>query len=374
MKFNYTQFRYSFSKLFVGILTIIITLINNPVFGQAANHVVISEVAPMGGSSSAFNTGEYIELYNPLTTDVTFDANVVITSGEASGSNAAAWTISLAGKTIKAYGFLLIGDGGVSVTPDINFPTNKNLANSGARSYVQLKSNTAIIDAFGWDPTISSPNCEGTAFQPSSTSSDKKSFERKSGPLATAHDNLGNAWDSNNNSSDFYENTSAKANPQNSSSPIAVNPYNVVAADGPGTVTVSPSIWKFNVPTSLTFVVKPSNNTVKGLKIVKPKLFTWNSSSISVQPNTVSISQSSDTTIFGNFTLTGTDSIVIIIPNVTSMDSTDEFVFPCLTSSDGMVFSPIPVQPKAIVYGLPRKIIGNGRAARQWSMSLAYCP
>ncbi len=354
MKFDNTHNRYPIINIFIGILVSLIVLISNPVFGQAANHVVISEVAPMGGSSSVFNSGEYIELYNPLSTDVTFDANVVITSGEASGSNAAAWTLSLSGKTIKAYGFLLIADGGVSVIPDIPFPSNKNLANSGARSYVQLKSGTAIIDAFGWDPTISSPNCEGTALQPSSTSSDKKSFERKSGATATVHDALGNAWDSNNNSADFFENTSAKANPQNSSSPIAVNPYNVVAADGPGTVTVSPSIWKYNIPTTLTFVIKPANNTLKGLKLVKPKLFTWNSSSISIQPNTVSISQSSDTTIFGNFILTGTDSLIINIPNATSTDSTDEFVIQSLTSSDGASFSPIPVQPKTIVYGLPR--------------------
>ncbi|HVN49714.1 MAG TPA: hypothetical protein VMU30_12945, partial [Bacteroidota bacterium] len=85
-------------------------------FAQPANHVVISEVAPMGGSSSSYTGGEFVELYNPLTTDVTFGPNVQIVSGNTSGTNAAEWQVSLAGKTIKAYGFFLIGESDAAVT------------------------------------------------------------------------------------------------------------------------------------------------------------------------------------------------------------------------------------------------------------------
>ncbi|MCL4551329.1 MAG: phospholipase D-like domain-containing protein [Bacteroidetes bacterium] len=349
-KFNPTNFLKGMIFLFASFMT-------TSVFGQAANHIVISEVAPMGGSSSAFNSGEYIELYNPFSTDVTFGANVKITSGGGTTtSNAAYWTISLAGKTIKGYGFLLIGDGGVAVTPDLLFPSSHNLANSGTRSSVQLMDGVTIIDAFGWDPlSISSPNCEVTAFQPSSTSSDKKSFERKSGVSATSHDTQGNAWDSNDNSKDFFENTPSTANPQNSYSPIAANPYNLSPTKGPGTVTVSPGVWKFNASTTIKFVLKTSSgNVVNGLKIVKPTTFVWDSSLFNVQPNTVNITQSADTTVFNNFTLTGTDSITITIPNVTAADTTDEFTFSILTSSDGASFSSITVQPKTLVYGLPK--------------------
>ncbi len=343
-------------KYFPAVIFLIGSFTSYLLFGQAANHIVISEVAPMGGASSSYNTGEFIELYNPLPTDVTFGENVVITSGEASGSNSAAWTLSLAGKTIKAYGFLLIGDGGTAVTPDAAFPNNKNLANSGTRSYVQLKDGTTVIDAFGWDPSnVFSPNCEGTAFHPSSTASDKKSFERKSGSTATAHDTLGNAWDSNNNSVDFFENISANANPQNSSSPIAKNPYNIPLTNGPGSVTVSPSMWKFDAGTTLTFVVKSLNDTTRGLKLVKPDLFSWDAGSITVQPDTVFFTPLlADTIMFGNFILTGSDSIVITIQDVTAADTTDEFSFSILTSANETTFLPLKTAPRTLVYGLPR--------------------
>lgn len=359
--------KFSQTSRFIETIAIIFLLTSKTIFGQAANHVVISEVAPMGGSSSAFNSGEYIELYNPFSTNITFGANVVITSGEASGSNAAAWTLSLAGKTIKGYGFLLIGDGGVTPTTDVAFPASKNLANSGTRSYVQLKDGATVIDAFGWDPAnVSSPKCETASFQPSNTSSDKKSFERKSGATSTSHDTQGNAWDSNDNSKDFFENTSAQANPQNSSSPIAVNPYNLSPTKGPGTVTVSPSVWKFNASTTLSFVLKTSgSNVVKGLKIVKPSTFTWNANSFATQPNTINKATSGDTTAFTNFSLSGTDSVVVTVPNVTASDSTDEFNLSVLTSSDGTSFNPITTLPKTIVYGSPKtaaaiKIKSNG--------------
>ncbi|MFZ2324039.1 MAG: phospholipase D-like domain-containing protein [Ignavibacteriaceae bacterium] len=344
-------------KFLSFILFFIVISYADNLFAQAANHIVISEVAPMGGASTTFNTGEYIELYNPLPNEVVIGGNVVVTSGEANGTNNAAWTLSLSGKTIKAYGFLLIGDGGVLVTPDAMFPVSKNLANSGARSYIQLKDGGVVIDAFGWDPAaVITPNCEGTALQPSNTTSNKKSFERKSGALAVADDTLGNAWDTNNNSSDFFENTSVQANPQNSSSKIEINPYNITSTNGPGTASITPSIWKFDNPTALRFVIKSADTEINGIAIVRPPLFSWNPANIYAEHPTISITQSGDTTFFNNFSLSGTDSVVIEIPGVTSSDSTDEFTVNILTSTDSVSFYPINVEPKILVYGLPRNI------------------
>ncbi len=348
------------SKISLVLLSFILfcfLFTNENLYAQPANHVVISEVSPMGGASSAFNTGEFIELYNPLPIDVVFGANVIITSGEATGTNSAAWTLSLSGKTVKAYGFLLIGDGGVPVTPDVLFPSSKNLANSGTRSYVQIKDGNTVIDAFGWDPSsVTSPNCEGTAFQPSSTTSDKKSFERKSGPLAVADDTLGNAWDTNNNATDFFQNSAAQSNPQNSLSKIEINPYNIVSTNGPGTASISPLIWKYNNPTELRFVIRSSIDPIIGIQIVKPQLFIWNSNNFISEPNTIVINQNADTTTFSNFTLSGTDSIVIKISNVTATDSTDEFNVNILTSTNGINYNPINILPKTLVYGSPRSI------------------
>ncbi|MBI5463444.1 MAG: hypothetical protein HY966_00645, partial [Ignavibacteriales bacterium] len=347
------------------VVVAILSLLALQAMGQAANHAVISEVGPMAGASSVYNTGEYIELYNPLQTDVTFGANVQIISGNTSGTNAAEWQISLAGKTIKAYGFLLIGDGGV-VGADVAFPASKNLANSGTRSCVQLRDGAAVIDAFGWDqattPLISA---EGTSFKPSSTSSDKKSFERKSGLLVTAPDTLGNAWDSNNNSNDFFENTSANANPQNSSSKIEINPYQVLPSTV-GSAVVAPAQWKFDQPTTLTLIIKTPNDTLRGVRFIKPGIFTWTSSNISVQPATILKSQSGDTTTMTNFALSAADSIVVTISGVVSVDSTDEIAIDVRTSTNGTTFGSIQNLPKTLVYGTPRTVaqvkvkLGNG--------------
>ncbi|MFA6979749.1 MAG: phospholipase D-like domain-containing protein [Ignavibacteriaceae bacterium] len=347
-----------YNKAFSLAIFFLILFLSTLVYGQAANHVVISEVAPMGGSSSVFTGGEFIELYNPFSSDITFGPGVKIVSGSTTATaNAAEWQLSLAGKTIKGYGFLLIGQADAVVTPDVVFPGNKNLANSGIRSGVALLDGAAMIDAFAWDGSTTIPT-EGTKFTPSSTTSDKKSFARKSGSAATANDNLGNAWDSNNNSSDFFECNSATANPQNTSSPIEVNPYNISSINGPGSVSVLPGIWKFNDPTTLTFNIKPSTGEViQGLKIVKPKALTWLSSDFSVLPNTITMAYSADSTVFSGFSLSGTDSIILTISNVTSSDTTAEFTFSISTSSDGITFAPIKLQPKTLIYGAPIPIL-----------------
>ncbi|MFA5805223.1 MAG: phospholipase D-like domain-containing protein [Melioribacteraceae bacterium] len=358
MKLKKTDPMHTFNKIFTGIFFLLILLLSTLVYGQAANHVVISEVTSMGGSSSVFTGGEFIELYNPFSSDITFGPSVKIVSGSTTATaNAAEWQLSLAGKTIKGYGFLLIGQADAVVTPDVVFPGSKNLANSGIRSGVALLDGAAVIDAFAWDGSTTIPP-EGTKFTPSSTTSDKKSFARKSGLAATANDNLGNAWDSNNNASDFFECNSTTANPQNTSSPIEVNPYNISSTNGPGSVSVLPGIWKFDDPTTLTFIIKPSTGEViQGLKIVKPKALTWQSTDFSVLPNTITMVHSADSTMFSGFSLSGTDSIILTISNVTSADTTGEFTFSISTSSDGITFAPIKLQPKTFVYGAPIPIL-----------------
>jgi phosphatidylserine/phosphatidylglycerophosphate/cardiolipin synthase-like enzyme len=341
---------------YVRIVAALLTILPQLVFSQAANHVVISEVAPMGGASTLFNTGEYVELYNPLSVDVTFGPNHQVVSGATpAGTNAAEWQVSLAGKTIKAYGFFLIGDGGVA-NADLAFPASRNLSNSGIRSCVQLRDGATVIDAFGWDPALAPTlSAEGTSFSPSTTSSDKKSFERKSAPLATAHTTTGNAWDSNNNSSDFFENNLTQANPQNSGSPIAVNPYGV-GSPGSGSAYLAPAIWKYNHPTTIRVVFRAFPDTVRALKIVKPSVFTWNAANISVSPATISSFPLGDTVTFSNFVLSGLDSVVLTITSVRSADSTDEFGFAIRSSKNGIAFGSLPTQPTTLVYGSPRPI------------------
>ncbi|MBP8975985.1 MAG: hypothetical protein KBG83_04640, partial [Bacteroidetes bacterium] len=253
---------------------------------QPANHIVISEVAPMGGSSSQYNTGEFIELYNPFSVDFTFGSNVKIVSGATSpGTNAAEWEVSLAEITIKAYGFLLIGDGGVSPVPDLSFPSKKNLSNSGVRSCVQLCDGETVIDAFGWDASTTLL-WETTPFSPSGTTSDGKSFERKSKQSATQGDLNGNSWDSNNNLIDFFQNTASTKNPQNSSSPVESNPFNLLPSDGKGAASVQPAQWFYSNPTALTFSVSSASDTIKAFRFVlSSSILNWNASNVSIEPS-----------------------------------------------------------------------------------------
>ncbi|HOV98207.1 MAG TPA: phospholipase D-like domain-containing protein [Bacteroidota bacterium] len=322
---------------------------------QPANHIVISEVAPMGGKATQYNTGEFIELYNPFSVDVTFGTNVKIVSGATPpGTNAAEWEVSLAGKTIKAYGFLLIGDGGVSPAPDISFPSNKNLANSAARSCVQLRDGETVIDAFGWDASTTLL-CETTPFYPSDKTSDGKSFERKSKQSATQDDSEGNAWDSNNNSIDFFQNSASTKNPQNSSSAIEINPYNLVPSDGKGAASVQPAQWFYSNPTELTFSLSSASDTIKAFRFVlSSSILNWNASNVSVVPSSAVLSFSGDTVIVSNIVIIGNDSAIVTIQSVTAVDTTTELSFGVSTSLDGIVFKNLLVQPSTLIYGSPR--------------------
>lgn len=125
-------------------------------------------------------------------------------------------------------------------------------------------------------------------------------------------------------------------------------------ASGPGTVSLSPAVWKFDAKTNLNFVFKPAGGLITGIKIVKPNLFYWAKENVTILPGSANVNQSGDTLSFNNFSISGSDSIVINISNVTSSDSTDEFSIPVLTTSNGSIYAAVNSIPKTIVYGIPR--------------------
>ena len=125
-------------------------------------------------------------------------------------------------------------------------------------------------------------------------------------------------------------------------------------AMGPGSASIAPARWKFNAFTSLQIVFKPQADTLLGLRIRKPGPINWSGANIVVQPNTAVKTQSGDTTTITNFTLKGTDSLVITISQATAADTTGEFTADIASSKDGVSFLPIQTQPKTLVYGNPR--------------------
>ncbi|MEW5799182.1 MAG: phospholipase D-like domain-containing protein [Bacteroidota bacterium] len=299
-------------------------------YSQTATHVMISEVSPMKGGSTAFDTGEFIELYNPLPTDIVFGANVQIVSGNTSGTNAAEWQASLSGKTIKAYGFLLIADAGVAGR-DVNFPASKNLANSGIRSCVQLRDGATVIDAFAWDASTSLLG-EGTRFTPSGTTSDGKSFERKSSSTATTPDAFGNAWDTNNNASDFFQNASAASNPQNSLSPIEVHSFST-GGDGSGSATISPSLYQRSEAKNFSITLVGTDTTkLDSVVFIIPKGWTWGGTVGSLTKSGAGFASSSitingDTIFLGKSAVTNADTGFITIQNFQAPDTAGTFEF-----------------------------------------------
>jgi phosphatidylserine/phosphatidylglycerophosphate/cardiolipin synthase-like enzyme len=320
---------------------------------QSASHIMLSEISPMKGSSSQFNTGEFVELYNPFSYDVTFGANVALVSGNTPpGTNAAEWQVSLSGKTIRAYGFFLIGDGGVAGA-DVPFPSSKNLSNSGVRSCVQLRDGATILDAFAWDASTTLSG-NGTRFTPSSVSSDGKSFERKSSATATGPDALGNAFDTGNNATDFFENTAANANPQNSSSPIEINPFKT-SGDGSGKATIIPSTVQRNA--TVSFSMRFTGLGIDSVTLLLPAQFSWSKNILNVTRTVGSVSHGTeslvgDTLCFGALNLGAEDTLVVTIASVTVPDSSATFSFKVRSAAVGGIPTPLATMPMVSVYGI----------------------
>ncbi len=320
------------------------------VYAQGAKHVVISAVAPMGGNSSSFDTGEFVELYNPLPSDVTFGPNVQIVVGNTTTStNPGQWQLSLSGMTIKAFGFFLIADHGVTTAPDVSFPSGKNLVNSSTRSCVQLRDGANVIDAFGWDPSGTTLTPEGTAFQPSSTTANGKSFERRSGPTATADDTLGNAWDTNDNSKDFFENTASSTVIHNSSSPVEINPYSTPGS-GIGSAWISPSTVSAGQTRTFTIhLAGYESDTLSTVVVIIPPTFAWpmNAGSVSLSGGgfaSAAVTVSEDSVFIAGAAITSADTAVIQLVSVTAPDSVVREYFVVQTAVAGAVPSAIQDQ------------------------------
>ena len=212
--------------LFAALMIFSIT---GNLFGQIANHIVISEVYGGGGNSGSTWKNDFIELYNPTTAPISIN-DWSVQYASATGSWSAGNITPLTG-TIAPHGFFLIqesqGAGGTT-----NLPTpdaTGSLALSGTQGKVALvKSTTAItsksdpnvIDFVGYGATN---EYEGTGGAPAL--SNTTSTERKASSTSTAttlalggsEASMGNGYDSDNNANDFVAQTAI--NPQNSASP-----------------------------------------------------------------------------------------------------------------------------------------------------------
>jgi phosphatidylserine/phosphatidylglycerophosphate/cardiolipin synthase-like enzyme len=125
---------------------------------------------------------------------------------------------------------------------------------------------------------------------------------------------------------------------------------------GIGTASISPSLLKFDVPTSLQFVVKPGTDTINAVRIVKPLLLNWNPAQVTISPDTATKSVFGDTAEFSNLSLKGGDSLVVSFLSATAMDSTDIVPIMVQTRKGTSPFGRISLLPQMLVYGSPRPI------------------
>lgn len=199
-----------------------------------ATHIVISEVYP--DAVDEYN-GEWVELYNPTSNDLNIQGWDIV--DEAGTIEATLPT----GSSIPAYGHFLIADGGWSTNASDN--PNGILADvedemalvNDDDAIILRDANDVIVDTFGYG--------EGTTEYENTPGPDpaqQQSCERKAQASSTeasmapggADENLGNAYDTENNANDFVLHTAfANVVPENSSD----------IESPPGPVGYKPSGW-----------------------------------------------------------------------------------------------------------------------------------
>jgi phosphatidylserine/phosphatidylglycerophosphate/cardiolipin synthase-like enzyme len=196
---------------------------------QLIAHVVISEVYGGGGNSGSVWKNDFIELYNPADTSVSLDGWSV---QYIAATGAGTWKMTNLSGIIAPHAFYLVQeDSGASGTTYLPTPDAAgNLAIAATAGKIALCSTVTaltganpvsadIIDLVGFGTTANFYEGSGPAPAPSNT----RSVERKASSASTAEtmgsggaeEFLGNGYDSNNNSSDFFTRI---PEPQNSAS------------------------------------------------------------------------------------------------------------------------------------------------------------
>jgi phosphatidylserine/phosphatidylglycerophosphate/cardiolipin synthase-like enzyme len=123
---------------------------------------------------------------------------------------------------------------------------------------------------------------------------------------------------------------------------------------GIGAASVSPYQWKYNNPTTLTFAIKSNGDTINAARIVRSSQLIWDTSYVTVLPDSIKASFIGDSIQFANINLMGQDSLVVSIGNVMALDTTDIFPITIQTYKGTSVFGRISLLPQVLVCGSPR--------------------
>src|ERR1051326_4170277 len=129
---------------------------------------------------------------------------------------------------------------------------------------------------------------------------------------------------------------------------------------GKGTASITPTLAQGAVNDTFTVTVHgQSPYTLTNANVVVPGIFTWSHSASDVSltgGGSPSTSVSGDTVKISGMTVSATDSIRIILNNITPPDSTDTFVFHTQTATQPDSILDLPAQPSVLIYGTPHSI------------------
>lgn len=211
------------------------------------DHVVISKIVSSSQTVSE-DDYEWIELYNPTTSQWTVNNNFYIAYVDEnsiyhwinpSWSSAPLGTLQVTNSTIDPNHYYLIANtptvtvGGTTVAADASYTGNAIEDDKKGAVLAYLWTGTTWkVDIVGWAPSAgSAPAYEGAAIKDSNGLDEGKTHIRSSAPGGYYSQPGGNAYDSSNNANDFLKNLNIGASseyyPKNSSysaAPISGSP------------------------------------------------------------------------------------------------------------------------------------------------------
>ncbi len=228
---------------FLSFSAILITAIflrteTKNVSAALVSHIVISEVQVAG----ALTGNDFIELYNPTSSDVSLEG-LRLAKRSSTGTTSASIVAFASDEVVPAHGYYLWCNTTLSVALSCDRNTSATVANNNSLALIDgALSGGAVVDAVTFG-TVASPLGEGTSLTaPAASTSVERKANSSSDSTSMApgglDEFLGNGEDTNDNASDFV--SRAISQPQNSLS--AVEPADVSPTPTPtSTLTPTPS-------------------------------------------------------------------------------------------------------------------------------------
>jgi DNA/RNA endonuclease YhcR with UshA esterase domain len=217
IKRNYRRWTSTFLAVLLMVSTFLPSGMINKAHAVIADHVVISQVFGGGGNNGAPYKKDFIELYNPTDQTVSLEGWSV-QYASATGNT---WQVTSLSGSIAPYSFYLISEG--SGTNGIDLPAadaSGSIAMSGTNGKVVLLNTTTpatgttpagAIDFVGFGSATTFEGTGATAVLSNTTSAQRRPYANVNpGP------GKGNAWDSDNNTADFF--VGAVSTPKNTDS------------------------------------------------------------------------------------------------------------------------------------------------------------